>query len=362
MIRQSEAVLNGHPDKFCDLIADRLIRELYKVDTEAYAQIEVSTWSDLIFLTGSAVTRTKADLPVRDIIVGLGQEIGYTKDNYIDVTRYKIMDHICWITRDPREWTHYSNDQCIVVGYAGYDALTHYLPPEHFLVWYLREALVVALTDGPLRLQGPDGKLLITIREEQDGWKPDTVLVTLQHQESLSFIELISRTEQVLRQAWGSLQATDRRWVGKWESINILINPNGPLLNGGSDGDNGQTGRKLVMDYYGPRIPLGGGAIYGKDLSHIDRLGAFQARRFALEMVDQGAKESLIRVCYAPGLEEPLSIDIVSDKRPHRSPKDFFRFPNMRRNIRLADMDYDLRTLGGFYNMGLSVHAAYEMS
>ena len=38
------------------------------------------------------------------------------------------------------------------------------------------------------------------------------------------------------------------------EDIELLINPNGPLLNGGSDGDNGQTGRKLVMDYYGPRV------------------------------------------------------------------------------------------------------------
>ena len=43
-----------------------------------------------------------------------------------------------------------------------------------------------------------------------------------------------------------------------------MLNPNGPLLNGGSDGDNGQTGRKLVMDYYGPRVPIGGGALYGK--------------------------------------------------------------------------------------------------
>ena len=53
-----------------------------------------------------------------------------------------------------------------------------------------------------------------------------------------------------------------------------MINPNGPLLNGGSDGDNGQTGRKLVMDYYGPRVPIGGGALSGKDPRHIDRVGA----------------------------------------------------------------------------------------
>ena len=46
-----------------------------------------------------------------------------------------------------------------------------------------------------------------------------------------------------------------------------------------SDGDNGQTGRKLAMDYYGPRIPIGGGALSGKHLTHIDRIGAYAALR-----------------------------------------------------------------------------------
>lgn len=32
------------------------------------------------------------------------------------------------------------------------------------------------------------------------------------------------------------------------------------------------------MDYYGPRVPLGGGAIYGKDPTHVDRFGARKAR------------------------------------------------------------------------------------
>ena len=51
-----------------------------------------------------------------------------------------------------------------------------------------------------------------------------------------------------------------------------------PLINGGSDGDNGQTGRKLVVDYYGPRVAIGGGALAGKDFSHIDRAAAYAAR------------------------------------------------------------------------------------
>jgi hypothetical protein len=61
-----------------------------------------------------------------------------------------------------------------------------------------------------------------------------------------------------------------------------MINPNEPLLNGGSDGENGQTGRKLVMDYYGPRVPIGGGVLCGNSCAHIDRAVAMAAREVAV--------------------------------------------------------------------------------
>ena len=57
------------------------------------------------------------------------------------------------------------------------------------------------------------------------------------------------------------------------------VNPNGPLVEAGSDGDNGQTGRKLVMDFYGPRVPIGGGALSGKHLTHIDRIARLRGAR-----------------------------------------------------------------------------------
>ena len=59
----------------------------------------------------------------------------------IDVERYRITDTLCRHTRDPREWTDHVNDQAIVVGWAGYDAKTDYLSPEHFLATRLQEAL-----------------------------------------------------------------------------------------------------------------------------------------------------------------------------------------------------------------------------
>jgi len=92
--------------------------------------------------------------------------------------------------------------------------------------------------------------------------------------------------------------------------VELLVNPNGPLSDAGSRKDNGQTGRKLVMDYYGPRVPIGGGAIYGKHPTHVDRFGARVARELAVEAVKRGAGECLVRAVYAPNIAEPLDVQM----------------------------------------------------
>jgi len=89
-----------------------------------------------------------------------------------------------------------------------------------------------------------------------------------------------------------------------------MVNPNGPLSDAGSRKDNGQTGRKLVMDYYGPRVPIGGGAIYGKDPMHVDRFGARKAREMAVEAVKKGAAECQVRAVYAPNVAGPLDVQV----------------------------------------------------
>ena len=42
MIRVSEAVLPGHPDKLCDFVAESIVQAALAVDGEAYAQIEAA--------------------------------------------------------------------------------------------------------------------------------------------------------------------------------------------------------------------------------------------------------------------------------------------------------------------------------
>ena len=67
------------------------------------------------------------------------------------------------------------------------------------------------------------------------------------------------------------------------------VNGAGNFEVGGPEGDNGLSGKKLVVDAYGPRVPIGGGALSGKDFFKADRAGAILARRLAKAVVATGA-------------------------------------------------------------------------
>ncbi|MCB8933058.1 MAG: methionine adenosyltransferase domain-containing protein [Fimbriimonadaceae bacterium] len=350
MIRFSEMVLPGHPDKLCDQIADAVLAEAYRADPQAYGQIEVAAWCDEFFLTGGIATRKPLAVPLEEIVRRVGREVGYTGSNAIQADRWVVRDAVCRDVRDPREWTEHVNDQCLVVGYAFGDARTRFLPPEHYLAHVFREALTAACREplAPpgvrargegslpgkgegLQGQGPDGKLLVRMREEGERWTLEHVLVTLQQLESTPFMDVCAGVAECLSLAYEGVRRADPRWLRPWAEVDLLVNPNGPLINGGPDGDNGQTGRKLAMDFYGPRVPQGGGALSGKDLTHIDRAGSYAARRAAVQAVSTGASECLVKVAYAPNVDAPL--DVVWEMRGSgsRTVREAFAHSSIRR-------------------------------
>ena len=62
------------------------------------------------------------------------------------------------------------------------------------------------------------------------------------------------------------------------------------------------SGKKLVVDAYGPRVPIGGGALSGKDFFKADRAGAVLARRLSKAVVMSGAApECIATLAIAPG-------------------------------------------------------------
>ena len=309
MIRASEAVLPGHPDKLCDFVAESIVQAALAIDAEAYAQIEVAIWCDQLWLSGGYAARGAA-LDIERIALKALDSIALAVDANVKRDPWRVTNCVCRYEVDPTIWTRHVNDQAIVIGWAGYDDKVQYLPPEHFLALEFRTALWEACQGGELARCGPDGKLIVRLREDDDGFALEHVLVTLEHPEHLGVFELAQRVVAVLGRHYATLRARDARWTMRWAEVEVLVNPNGPLSDAGSRKDNGQTGRKLVMDYYGPRVPLGGGAIYGKDPMHVDRFGARQAREMAIDAVKQGAGECLVRAVYAPNLAEPLDVQV----------------------------------------------------
>src|SRR5262249_11171368 len=102
----------------------------------------------------------------------------------------------------------------------------------------------------------------------------------------------------------------------------IQVNGAGNFEVGGPEGDNGLNGKKLVVDAYGPRVPIGGGALSGKDFFKADRAGAILARRLAKVVVMSGAAPTCTAtLAIAPGDREFRIVSLLgadASLDPHR--------------------------------------------
>jgi S-adenosylmethionine synthetase len=68
------------------------------------------------------------------------------------------------------------------------------------------------------------------------------------------------------------------------------------------------------VDTYGGLITHGGGAFSGKDPTKVDRSAAYMCRFVAKNLVARaGAKECLVSVAYAIGVDEPLMVTALDE-------------------------------------------------
>lgn len=182
-----------------------------------------------------------------------------------------------------------AGDQGIMVGFATNET-KEFLPLEYVLARSLNQSLYNVWPN--------DGKTQITITEGAIV----TAVASFQH---------ASKNE---------LTAAVNKWLAEQEiapvasDVQLHINPAGDWDMGGFDADAGLTGRKLVVDNYGPRIPIGGGAFSGKDPSKVDRSAAYMARKIAVEYLQsRNAHEVYVYLAYAIGFNQPLEATVRID-------------------------------------------------
>lgn len=273
--RTAESVSPGHPDKLCDQISDAILDAYLAQDPDARVAVESVGGHGKVFVVGEVTSGATVEIePIVKRIAG---------DVEIEV---RIVSQSPEIAQGVD--TGGAGDQGIMVGYAC-DETPEFLPLEVVLSRTLNQYLY---EKWPF-----DGKTQVTLK---DG-VIESVVASFQNAPQAQLKEAV--------QSWLSGQK-----LKSAENIRLHINPAGDWLQGGFDADTGLTGRKLVVDNYGPRIPIGGGCFSGKDPSKVDRSAAYIARKIAVDYLrSRGAKEVFVHLAYAIGYDQPLEATVTID-------------------------------------------------
>ena len=315
----SESVTEGHPDKLCDYISDKILDAYLTQDSKARVACETVAGKGLVLVTGEISSNANVDIEkvVRDTI----REIGYTDENTdISWEKCKVIINISKQSADialgvdesfesknsddEGKDSEGAGDQGMVFGFAT-DETENYLPLPINLAHKLSRKLAEVRKSKEIPYLRPDGKVQVTVEYEDD--KPirvDTVVVSTQHEENVD-LELLKKAikEKVINKVIAP-ELLD-------ENTKYFINPTGRFVIGGPLGDTGLTGRKIIVDTYGGYSRHGGGAFSGKDATKVDRSGSYMARFIAKNIVANGfAKKCEVQISYAIGVAKPVSIFI----------------------------------------------------
>lgn len=302
-ILPAEFIFPGHPDKLCDAIADALVAEAIRREARALVGVEVAVHCEHVIVTGRIACRGAEEIDVDGIVREIYSSAGYCNGWYPAPRELKIENQLCLgpLEDGEAEFRELSDDQAICIGYAINLPQTNDLPVEQWIVRALAQRLHRLITEQPDLSLGPDGKVIVFVREDGAKWSLDGFSCSLQQREYADDIAL----HRAVRLAVGEeLASLSKRLPGLSPDLpeTLTVNGAGAFDVGGPEGDNGLSGKKLVVDAYGPRVPIGGGAWSGKDFFKADRAGGLHARRLAKLVVRLGlAQEAWVTLGWFPG-------------------------------------------------------------
>jgi S-adenosylmethionine synthetase len=341
--RTAEHVSAGHPDKFCDQVADRILDEVLSLAAredrelkpekavlpEVRTAIECLVKDNLLIVSGEVKLTPwiKGQLDItrlarkvwRDGGYGDIWQGGYAKRDAEDDENFcgelTVINHLRSQSVDIGKGKKDeapdgtgvdgggAGDQGVMVGYAT-DETPEGMPRE----WVLARDLCLRLHELRVKEALPwlrsDCKSQVTIAP--DG-AVSRVIIAAQHSEEISTPDIKSQLLQHVV------------WPVLGEEIDkdlVTVNGTGRFVVGGPTGDAGVVGRKIVVDAYGPRVPVGGGAYSGKDPTKVDRSAAYMCRHIARTVVHHrvgGAKECTVTLAYGIGKHEPEMFTAIID-------------------------------------------------
>ncbi len=294
----SESITEGHPDKICDMIADHILDAVLAQDANAKMAVEATIKDDLVFVYGEANTSAVVDYAA--IAKETIKKIGYEEEYEVLVKVNKQSSEINSAVVNHENGEVGAGDQGIMFGYASEES-EEYMPAPIYYAHKLARQLTKVRRNNPLLK--PDGKTQVSVEYKDDKVvRIDTIVVSTQHAAHATQEELKQLImDEVI------IPSVDANLID--EHTKYLINPSGSFVVGGSFGDSGTTGRKIVVDTYGGMGRIGGGCFSSKDPTKVDRSAAYYCRYVAKNVVaNKLAKKCEVQVAYAIGVSQPVSV------------------------------------------------------
>ena len=375
----AEYVSPGHPDRLADAIAESIVKRgswegkpgHFALERTLIA-VEVAVHDDIVFLDGRFAYSNQNE---GETINGLKEEFqqivrdvyknaGYNQDWYPNPKKLKIRNTICieYLQEGEAEFREYSDDQNVVIGYADPNPGTNHLPPAHYIANRIGRALWEWRKKVP-HTYGPDFKVLPCLKRISNGsdhtWKWERLTLSVQHKSQTFYEKQYSDLLPLIRATLDQLEIETglKGIASSFQVKHFHLNGVGDFCQGGPEGDNGLSGKKLVVDHYGPDIPIGGGAICGKDSHKIDRVGPLRARQLAKQVAIQHGKPSRVRLAWSPGDKEPFLVEasIEQDERwqfikdSNLPGRDWFGIETIFNDLNLVKVDWPRVVLDGYF-------------
>ena len=404
----AEFVSPGHPDRLADAIVESIVDLAVRRDADALVGVECAVHTDHVFIDGRVAAgngggRGATALPnngrartpcaprcavsheeIENIARNVYREAGYGGIWIHAPEKLKVIPNVCLepLSDEERAIRNLSDDQNVVTGYACNHPETDYLPPAHFVANYIGRK-VDAWRRTVSDKFGPDFKVMVDIgieaavagrspypasvgrapraRRNAVRWHYQWRRLTLsiQHQAGVFPAEQHELVVPVVRGALSELEARGLAGISDLPLEDFVLNGMGDFIVGGPEGDNGLSGKKLAVDFYGPEVPIGGGAICGKDPHKVDVAGAFRARELALKLLkERGGKAVTVRLGWTPGdaapaFREAEGVDSLGLAHPIPPavlpPEDWFRIETIVSEMRLTGLDRRAKVLAGYF-------------
>lgn len=263
MIKFSEFVSVGHPDKIADYISQYLLDRYIERDPNTRYAVEVQIKDRFVTLGGEVSSTVHfTDDEIRAFAREAVSEIGYTRayqarwgaENTICGDELEVTSHIGQQSPDIAQGLDGWGDQGIFFGYCENRRNTYGMPLDHALAKRICKELFES------GLGGLDIKTQVVLKDDNIA----KVIVAIPLLKDADVLPVKTFVRSLVP-----------------DNCKVIINGTGRYVKHSSIADCGTTGRKLAVDFYGGNCKIGGGSPWTKDGSKADLTLNLYARKLA---------------------------------------------------------------------------------